>query len=179
MANITVVGAGLAGAEAAYQLCRRGHAVTLREMKPEKKSPAHHRDTFGELVCSNSLRSDRLENAVGLLKEELRALDSLILACADATRVPAGGALAVDREGFTQLVTKRLLDLPNLTYIPGEVTDIPQTPCVIATGPLTSGPLYERISALVGQPLHFYDAAAPIVTKDSLDFSKEIGRAHV
>ena len=143
MANITVVGAGLAGAEAAYQLCRRGHAVTLREMKPEKKSPAHHRDTFAELVCSNSLRSDRLENAVGLLKEELRALDSLILSCADETRVPAGGALAVDREGFTELVTKKLLDLPNLTYIPGEVTDIPDGPCVIATGPLTSGALYD------------------------------------
>ena len=172
MANITVVGAGLAGAEAAYQLCRRGHAVTLREMKPEKRSPAHQRDTFAELVCSNSLRSDRLENAVGLLKEELRVLDSLILSCADETRVPAGGALAVDREGFTELVTKKLLDLPNLTYIPGEVTDIPDGPCVIATGPLTSGALYERISDLVGQPLHFYDAAAPIVTKESLDFSK-------
>ncbi len=172
MANITVVGAGLAGAEAAYQLCRRGHTVTLREMKPEKRSPAHQRDTFAELVCSNSLRSDRLENAVGLLKEELRVLDSLILSCADETRVPAGGALAVDREGFTELVTKKLLDLPNLTYIPGEVTDIPDGPCVIATGPLTSGALYERISDLVGQPLHFYDAAAPIVTKESLDFSK-------
>ena len=146
MANITVVGAGLAGAEAAYQLCRRGHTVTLREMKPEKRSPAHQRDTFAELVCSNSLRSDRLENAVGLLKEELRVLDSLILSCADETRVPAGGALAVDREGFTELVTKKLLDLPNLTYIPGEVTDIPDGPCVIATGPLTSGALYERIS---------------------------------
>ena len=107
MAEITVVGAGLAGAEAAWQLCRRGHVVTLREMKPEKRSPAHQRDTFAELVCSNSLRSDRLENAVGLLKEELRELDSLILACADSTRVPAGGALAVDREGFTELVTKR------------------------------------------------------------------------
>ena len=172
MANITVVGAGLAGAEAAYQLCCRGHSVTLREMKPEKRSPAHQRDTFGELVCSNSLRSDRLENAVGLLKEELRELGSLILSCADETRVPAGGALAVDREGFTQLVTKKLLDLPTLTYIPGEVTDIPDAPCVIATGPLTAGPLYERISERVGQPLHFYDAAAPIVTKDSLDFSK-------
>ncbi len=172
MANITVVGAGLAGAEAAWQLCRRGHSVTLREMKPEKRSPAHQRDSFAELVCSNSLRSDRLENAVGLLKEEMRALDSLILACADSTRVPAGGALAVDREGFTELVTRRLLDLPNLTYIPGEVTDIPEDPCVVATGPLTSGALYERISQLVGQPLHFYDAAAPIVTKESLDFSK-------
>ena len=166
MANITVVGAGLAGAEAAYQLCRRGHHVTLREMKPEKRSPVHQRDTFAELVCSNSLRSDRLENAVGLLKEELRELGSLILACADETRVPAGGALAVDREGFTQLGTKRLLSLPNLIYVPGEVTDIPEKPCVIATGPLTSGALYERISALVGQPLHFYDAAAPIVTRD-------------
>ena len=172
MANITVVGAGLAGAEAAWQLCRRGHRVTLREMKPVKRSPAHQRDTFAELVCSNSLRSDRLENAVGLLKEELRALDSLILSCADLTRVPAGGALAVDREGFTELVTRRLLSLPNLTYLPGEVTEIPAAPCVIATGPLTSGPLYERISELVGQPLHFYDAAAPIVTRDSLDFTK-------
>ena len=172
MANITVVGAGLAGAEAAYQLCRRGHAVTLREMKPEKRSPAHHRDTFAELVCSNSLRSDRLENAVGLLKEELRELGSLILECADATRVPAGGALAVDREGFTELVTRRLLDMPNLSYVPGEVTDIPESPCIIATGPLTAGALYERISEMTGHPLHFYDAAAPIVTKESLDFSK-------
>ena len=172
MANVTVVGAGLAGAECAWQLCRRGHAVTLREMKPEKRSPAHQRDSFAELVCSNSLRSDRLENAVGLLKEEMRTLDSLIMACADETRVPAGGALAVDREGFTQLVTRRLLSLENLTYVPGEVTDVPHTPCVIATGPLTSGALYERISELVGRPLHFYDAAAPIVTKESLDFSK-------
>ncbi|MBQ7278402.1 MAG: methylenetetrahydrofolate--tRNA-(uracil(54)-C(5))-methyltransferase (FADH(2)-oxidizing) TrmFO [Clostridia bacterium] len=172
MANITVVGAGLAGAEAAWQLCERGHQVTLREMKPQKHSPAHQRDSFAELVCSNSLRSDRLENAVGLLKEELRALDSLILACADATRVPAGGALAVDREGFTQLVTKKLLSHKNLTYIPGEVEDIPDAPCIIATGPLTSGTLYERIGERVGAPLHFYDAAAPIVAKDSLDFSK-------
>ena len=172
MANITVVGAGLAGAEAAWQLCERGHLVTLREMKPQKHSPAHQRDSFAELVCSNSLRSDRLENAVGLLKEELRALDSLILACADATRVPAGGALAVDREGFTQLVTKKLLSHKNLTYIPGEVEDIPDAPCIIATGPLTSGALYERIGERVGAPLHFYDAAAPIVAKDSLDFSK-------
>ena len=172
MANITVVGAGLAGAECAWQLCRRGHAVTLREMKPEKRSPAHQRDSFAELVCSNSLRSDRLENAVGLLKEEMRSLDSLIMACADETRVPAGGALAVDREGFTELVTRRLLALENLTYVPGEVMDIPDTPCVIATGPLTSGALYERISELVGRPLHFYDAAAPIVTKESLDHTK-------
>ena len=120
MANITVVGAGLAGAECAYQLCRRGHTVVLREMKPEKRSPAHHRDTFAELVCSNSLRSDRLENAVGLLKEELRTLDSLIIACADETRVPAGGALAVDREGFTELVTRRLLSFPTLPTCPGK-----------------------------------------------------------
>ena len=172
MANITVVGAGLAGAEAAYQLCLRGHTVTLREMKPEKRSPAHQRDTFAELVCSNSLRSDRLENAVGLLKEELRELGSLILECADATRVPAGGALAVDREGFTELVTRRLLDMPNLSFVPGEVADIPESPCIIATGPLTAGALYERISEITGQPLHFYDAAAPIVTRESLDFSK-------
>ncbi len=172
MANITVVGAGLAGAECAWQLCQRGHTVTLREMKPEKRSPAHQRDSFAELVCSNSLRSDRLENAVGLLKEELRALDSLILSCADLTRVPAGGALAVDREGFTRLVTEKLLALPNLTYVPGEVEDIPAGPAVIATGPLTAGALYDRISELVGQPLHFYDAAAPIVARDSLDFTK-------
>ena len=172
MANITVVGAGLAGAECAWQLCQRGHTVTLREMKPEKRSPAHQRDSFAELVCSNSLRSDRLENAVGLLKEELRALDSLILSCADLTRVPAGGALAVDRDGFTRLVTEKLLALPNLTYVPGEVEDIPAGPAVIATGPLTAGALYDRISELVGQPLHFYDAAAPIVARDSLDFTK-------
>lgn len=172
MTEITVVGAGLAGAEAAWQLAERGHTVLLREMKPEKKSPAHHRDTYGELVCSNSLRSDRVENAVGLLKQEMRELNSLILACADETRVPAGGALAVDREGFTALVTKKLSSHPNIRVIPGEVTELPKAPCIIATGPLTSDALSHAIETYAGLPLHFYDAAAPIVYKDSLNMDK-------
>lgn len=170
--NITVVGAGLAGSEAAYQLLKRGFSVTLYEMKPKKFSPAHKKETFAELVCSNSLRSDRIENAVGLLKEELRNLDSLILKCADETRVPAGGALAVDRDGFSELVTKRLEAFENLTVIHEEVTDIPSSPCIVASGPLTSDALYEAIEKRLGTTLHFYDAAAPIVTKESLNFDK-------
>ena len=169
---VTIVGAGLAGSEAAYQLLKRGFSVTLHEMKPVRFSPAHHSESFAELVCSNSLRSDRIENAVGLLKEELRSMDSLILSCADATRVPAGGALAVDREGFAALVTKRLLDFPNLKVVHDEVTEIPSSPCIIASGPLTSDALSQAIERRLGISLHFYDAAAPIVTKDSLDFSK-------
>ncbi len=169
---VTIVGAGLAGSEAAYQLLKRGFSVTLHEMKPVRFSPAHHSESFAELVCSNSLRSDRIENAVGLLKEELRSMDSLILSCADATRVPAGGALAVDREGFAALVTKRLLEFPNLKVVHDEVTEIPSSPCIIASGPLTSDALSQAIERRLGISLHFYDAAAPIVTKDSLDFSK-------
>ena len=135
--EITVVGAGLAGSECAWQLAQRGVHVTLREMKPEKRTPAHTTEHFAELCCSNSLRSDQLENAVGLLKEELRRLDSLILACAGATRVEAGGALAVDRHGFAALVTEKIRSHPNITVVPGEVTEIPEgppTPCRTGSG---------------------------------------------
>ncbi len=171
MTGVTVVGAGLAGSEAAWQLAERGFAVTLMEMKPEKKSPAHHSDDFAELVCSNSLRGDRLENAVGLLKEELRRLDSVILVCADATRVEAGGCLAVDRFGFSAMVTEKLRTHPNITVVSGEVTELPPPPVIIATGPLTSDAMSEAIAAYFGQAeyLHFFDAAAPLVTKDSID----------
>lgn len=170
----TVIGAGLAGSEAAWQLARRGVRVTLREMKPEKKTPAHTTDYFAELCCSNSLRSDQLENAVGLLKEELRRLDSLILSCADATRVEAGGALAVDRHGFARMVTERVAGHPNITVVPGEVTDFPEGEVVTASGPLTSDILAERLRELLGEEsaLHFYDAAAPLVSAGSVDMEK-------
>ncbi len=172
--QVTVIGAGLAGSEAAWQLASRGIQVTLREMKPEKKTPAHETEYFAELCCSNSLRSDQLENAVGLLKEELRRLDSLILSCADATRVEAGGALAVDRHGFARLVTERIAQHPNITVVPGEVTEIPEGEVVIASGPLTSDALAERLQALLGDDsaLHFYDAAAPLVSAESIDMEK-------
>ncbi len=172
--NVTVIGAGLAGSEAAWQLAQRGIPVTLREMKPEKKTPAHETEYFAELCCSNSLRSDQLENAVGLLKEELRRLGSLILSCADATRVEAGGALAVDRHGFARLVTERVRSHPNITVVPGEVTDLPEGEVVIASGPLTSDTLAERLQALLGADtaLHFYDAAAPLVSAESVDMDK-------
>ena len=170
--RVSVVGAGLAGCEAAWRLAQHGIDVDLYEMKPERKSPAHQSDDLCELACSNSLRSDRIENAVGLLKEEMRALDSLVLACADATRVPAGGALAVDREGFSALVTERIRSNGHIALHSGEVTEIPVAPCIIATGPLTSDALSERIGELVGKQLHFYDAAAPIVTYDSLEHDK-------
>ena len=172
--RVTVIGAGLAGSEAAWQLARRGIQVTLREMKPEKKTPAHETAYFAELCCSNSLRSDQLENAVGLLKEELRRLDSLILSCADATRVEAGGALAVDRHGFARLVTERIAEHPNITVVPGEVTELPEGEVVIASGPLTSDALAERLQALLGDDsaLHFYDAAAPLVSAESIDMEK-------
>ena len=170
--RVSVVGAGLAGCEAAYQLAKRGFAVDLFEMKPEKKSPAHTSDAFCELVCSNSLRSDRLENAVGLLKAEMRLLDSLVLAAADATRVPAGGALAVDREGFSAFVTRKIAQTPNITVHSEEVVRLPDAPAVVATGPLTSDALAEDVARFAGEPLHFYDAAAPIVTYDSIDHGK-------
>ncbi len=173
MALVKVIGAGLAGAEAAWQLAQRGLQVELYEMKPEKKSPAHHTDTFAELVCSNSLRGDGLQNAVGLLKEELRRMGSLILSCADATRVEAGGCLAVDREGFSELVTRRIREHPNITVISGEVTQVPEGPVIIATGPLTSDALSEAIGRYFGQDyLHFFDAAAPLVTAESVDMTK-------
>ena len=172
--EVTVIGAGLAGSECAWQLAQRGVHVTLREMKPEKKTPAHLTDNFAELCCSNSLRSDQLENAVGLLKEEMRRLDSLILTCADATRVEAGGALAVDRHGFAQMVTERIKNHPNITVVPGEVTDIPEGEVIIASGPLTSDALAERLQTLLGadSDLHFYDAAAPLVSAESVDMDK-------
>ena len=170
--NVTVVGAGLAGAEAAYRLLTHGYPVTLYEMKPHKRTPAHRGDGFAELVCSNSLRSDRLENAVGLLKEEMRALDSLIMRAADATRVPAGGALAVDREGFSAAVTEILSAFDNLTVVSEEITELPVSPAIVATGPLTSDALCSAIAARFGGNLHFYDAAAPIVVYDSLDHEK-------
>lgn len=168
-----VVGAGLAGAEAAWQLAERGVSVTLYEMKPERKSPAHRMDGFAELVCSNSLRSDRLQNAVGLLKEEMRRFDSLVMRAADFARVPAGGALAVDRERFSGFVTDALINHPLVTVVREEVTRVPDGPAVIATGPLTDGAMMEALSNLPGMGvLHFYDAAAPIVTKESLNMER-------
>ena len=169
--NVTVIGAGLAGCEAAWQLAQRGIHVTLCEMKPEKMSPAHHSAGFAELVCSNSLRSDQLENAVGLLKEELRRCGSLILHCADETRVEAGGALAVDREGFSDAVTKAIRSHPNISVVEGEVTAIPEGDVIVASGPLTSDALSAEIAKLFpdSRYLNFFDAAAPIVTAESID----------
>ena len=169
--NVTVIGAGLAGCEAAWQLAQRGISVTLREMKPDKMTPAHHSPGFAELVCSNSLRSDQLENAAGLLKEELRRCGSLILRCAGETRVEAGGALAVDREGFSAAVTEAVRAHPGITVAEGEVTAIPDGEVVIASGPLTSDALSQAIAELFPENsyLNFYDAAAPIVTFDSID----------
>ena len=173
--RVTVIGAGLAGSECAWQLAQRGIDVTLCEMKPEKKTPAHLTDNFAELCCSNSLRSDQLENAVGLLKEEMRRLGSLILGCADATRVEAGGALAVDRHGFAAMVTEKVKNHPRITVVPGEVTAIPaEGEVVIASGPLTSDALAEQLQKLLGEntDLHFFDAAAPLVTAESVDMEK-------
>lgn len=173
MKHVTVIGAGLAGSECAWQLAQRGIAVTLCEMKPEKKTPAHETEYFAELCCSNSLRGAGLENAVGLLKEEMRRLGSLILRCADATAVPAGGALAVDRHGFAKMVTDEILNHPNITVEYGEVTDIPEGDVVIASGPLTSEALADKLAALFGDAdtLHFFDAAAPLVSFESVDMS--------
>ena len=172
--EVSVIGAGLAGSECAGQLAQRGIQVKLCEMKPEKRNPAHHTDAFAELCCSNSLRGAGLENAVGLLKEELRQLGSLILACADETRVEAGGALAVDRHGFANLVTERIRSHPNITVIPGEVTALPEGEVVVASGPLTSDALAETLRGLLGEDcgLHFYDAAAPLVSAGSVDMDK-------
>ena len=171
--NVTVIGAGLAGSEAAWQLAQRGIHVTLREMKPEKKTPAHETEYFAELCCSNSLRSDQLENAVGLLKEELRRLDSLIIRCADATRVPAGGALAVDRHGFARMVTEELRRHPHVTVVEGEVTEIPEGEVLIASGPLTSDALAVKLQQLFAgtATLNFFDAAAPLVSFESVDMT--------
>jgi len=171
MEQVTVIGAGLAGSEAAWQLAQRGIPVTLHEMKPEKMTPAHKSSDFAELVCSNSLRGAGLENAVGLLKEELRRLGSLIMEAADATRVPAGGALAVDRHGFSAYVTKKIRSHPLITVVEGEVTEIPEGEVIIATGPLTSDALADTIASLCGEntSLNFFDAAAPLVTFESID----------
>ena len=173
MTGVKVIGAGLAGSEAAWQLAQRGIRVELYEMKPGKMSPAHKSEHFAELVCSNSLRGDRLENAVGLLKEELRRCGSLIMACAEENRVEAGGCLAVDRFRFSQSVTEKIRNHPNITVIPGEVTELPDGPVIVATGPLTSDALSDAIGAYFGREyLHFYDAAAPLITADSVDMSK-------
>ena len=166
----TVIGAGLAGCESAWQLAKRGIRVRLIEMKPVKKSPAHHTDSLAELVCSNSFRGDRITNAVGLLKEEMRIMDSLIIHSADATRVPAGGALAVDRNAFSAAVTKAITEHPLIDLVSEEASSIPEGPVIIATGPLTSEKMSEAISNIPGLgTLNFYDAAAPIVFRESLN----------
>ena len=172
--EVKVIGAGLAGCEAAWQLAGRGFPVVLYEMKPKKMSPAHHSADFAELVCSNSLRGDRLENAVGLLKEELRRLGSLILACAEASRVEAGGALAVDRHGFSGMVTQKIRSHPNIRVVEEEVTGVPEGPVIIATGPLTSDAMSAAIRDYFGGAdyLSFFDAAAPLVSFESIDMDK-------
>jgi methylenetetrahydrofolate--tRNA-(uracil-5-)-methyltransferase len=171
--TVTIIGAGLAGCEAAWQAANRGIAVTLHEMKPEKFSPAHHMPGLAELVCSNSLRGDSLENAVGLLKEELRRCGSLVMEAAEATRVPAGGALAVDRQLFSDYVTRKISSHPLITLKPGEVSNFPHEGIVvIASGPLTSDALADSLSLLTGDRLYFYDAIAPIVSAESLDMTK-------
>ncbi len=171
--RVCVVGAGLAGSEAAWQLAERGIRVTLSEMRPKTKSPAHHTGKFAELVCSNSFRGDRLSNAVGLLKEEMRRLDSLVMHWADKTRVPAGDALAVDRDAFSAGITDTIQNHPNIDVVLEETVLLPDSPFIIATGPLTSEKLASVIAGLPGlDTLNFYDAAAPIVYRDSLDESK-------
>ena len=171
--QVTVIGGGLAGCEAAWQAAKRGAKVRLYEMKPHKYSEAHQLPGLSELVCSNSLRGDALENAVGLLKEELRRLGSLFMEGAEATKVPAGGALAVDRELFSQYITKRIAEHPNIEVVREEVVRIPEEGIVVvASGPLTSGPLAEEIGRLAGSYLYFYDAIAPIVAADSIDYDK-------
>ena len=170
MKTVTVLGAGLAGSECAWQLARRGVKVRLVEMKPNKMTPAHSSPLFAELVCSNSLRSDELTNAVGLLKAEMRKMGSLIMASADKNRVAAGGALAVDREGFSRTITEKLRSHPNVEVIEAEATEIPEGEVVIATGPLSSDAIAEKIAALCpDSDLHFFDAVAPIVTLESVD----------
>lgn len=170
---VNVIGAGLAGSEAAWQIAKRGIQVKLFEMRPVKQTPAHHTDKFAELVCSNSLRANTITNAVGVIKEEMRMLDSLIIHSADNSAVPAGGALAVDRHDFAGRVTDAIRNHPNIEIIPGEVTEIPEGITIIATGPLTSPALAEKVKELTGQDyLYFYDAAAPIVEKDSIDMDK-------
>lgn len=173
MLTVNVIGAGLAGSEAAYQLAKRGIKVRLYEMRGVKNTGAHKTSNFAELVCSNSLRAGGLENAVGILKEEMRMLDSLIMQAADQTAVPAGGALAVDRDSFSQYITATLKANPNIEVINEEVTEIPDGPTIIASGPLTSEPLSEAIKTYLGSEyFYFYDAAAPIVERDSINFER-------
>lgn len=176
MKKVIIVGAGMAGSEAAWQVAQRGIKVDLYEMRPEKSTPAHKTEKFAELVCSNSLRGAGLENAVGLLKEEMRQLNSIIMESADINRVPAGGALAVDREGFSQYITDKVKNHPNVTVINKEIETIPQEDdaiTIIASGPLTSEVLAKSIGELTGQDyFYFYDAAAPLISKESIDMSK-------
>lgn len=170
---VNVIGAGLAGSEAAWQLAKRGIKVKLYEMRPVKQTPAHHTEKFAELVCSNSLRANTLTNAVGVLKEEMRQFDSVIISSADASSVPAGGALAVDRHEFAGRVTESVKNHPNVTVVNEEVTEIPEGPTVIATGPLTSEALSQKLKEIMEEEyLYFYDAAAPIIEKDSIDTDK-------
>lgn len=169
--SIKVIGAGLAGCEAAWQIANRGIKVELYEMKPNKKTPAHHSNSFAELVCSNSLKASRVASAAGLLKEEMRNLNSLLLSCADKCSVSAGGALAVNRDDFSAMVTEKIKNHPNITVIEEEINELPQNGiCVIATGPLTSDTLADNIKEKFGGALSFFDAAAPIVTAESIDF---------
>ncbi|WP_214826888.1 FADH(2)-oxidizing methylenetetrahydrofolate--tRNA-(uracil(54)-C(5))-methyltransferase TrmFO [Exiguobacterium algae] len=171
--RVTVIGAGLAGSEAAWQLAKRGIQVDLYEMRPVRKTPAHHTDQFAELVCSNSLRANGLQNAVGVLKEEMRTLDSLILKAADNASVPAGGALAVDRHDFAGYVTETLKNHPNVTVHNEEITEIPEGIVIVATGPLTSPELSASLKAFTGEDyLYFYDAAAPILDGETIDRDK-------
>ena len=172
--KVRVIGAGLAGCEAVNQLTRAGIEVILCEMKPQKYSPAHKNDNFAELVCSNSLKADRIENACGLLKEEMRLFDSIMMRAADKARVPAGGALAVDRDIFSGYITDKIKNHPKIEVKYGEVTEINTDEyTIIATGPLTSGALYDEITKITGdEGLSFYDAAAPIVTKESIDLTR-------
>lgn len=173
MERVTVIGAGLAGCEATWQLIKRNIPVRLVEMRPKKDSPAFHTDRFAELVCSNSLRSNAMNNAVGILKEELRQMDSLIMKSADMHAVPAGSALAVDRETFSQYITDTIKNHPLVEVVNEEMTSLPEGPCIIATGPLTSDTLAKAIHDFTAEDtFHFYDAAAPIIEKDSIDFSK-------
>ena len=169
--EIKVIGAGLAGSEAAYYLAERGYKVALYEIKPKKFTPAHSNKCFGELVCSNSLKGkDAYSNACGLLKEEMRILGSLTMEAAEYAQVPAGGALAVDRDKFAEFITEKLTAHKNIEIICGEVVSVPEDRCIVATGPLTTDALSADISAICGGQLHFYDASAPVISRDSIDF---------
>ena len=172
MQTVTIVGAGLAGSEAAYQLAKRGIKVKLYEMRPKKFTSAHKTSGFAELICSNSLRAASIENAVGLLKEEMNRIGSIIMEAAYATKVEAGGALAVDRDLFSEYVTNKLRSMENIEIINEEITSIPDGACIIASGPLTSDALHQEIVKLVGDHLYFFDAVAPIITYDSIDMNK-------